>query len=101
MNRQACQVSADGGGLANDQLTASRVKSPPTSLALEMLCLLMIDQDLQIIEVALTIVTPGSRNDLLDVWMLSLWLAHRVFGRGDKYCRVDRSLTEYGENGYQ
>lgn len=81
MNRQAYQISADGGGLANKQPTASRIESPPTSLALEMLRFLVIDQDLQIIEVALTIVTPGSRNDLLNVWMLSLWLAHRVFTR--------------------
>ena len=84
MNRQAYQVSADGGGLAIDQLTAGRVESPPTSLALEMLRFLMIDQDLQIIEVALAIVTPGPCNDFLNVWMLSLWLAHRVFAGGDK-----------------
>lgn len=39
--------------------------------------LLVVDQDLQIIEVALTVVAPGSRDDLLDVWVLPLWLAHR------------------------
>ena len=84
--------------MVNDQLTASRVESPPTSLALEMFRFLVIDQDLQIIEIALAIVAPGSSNDLLNVWMLSLWLAHGIT-RGDKQCRTDRSLTRYGGNG--
>lgn len=37
---------------------------------------LVVDQDLQIIEVALTVIAPRPRKDFFKIWMLSLWLAH-------------------------
>ena len=58
-------------------LTASCVEPPPTSLALEMLRFLVVDEDLQIIEVALTVIAPRPRKDFFKIWMLSLGLAHR------------------------
>lgn len=41
-----------------------------------MLCFLMVDQDLQIIKVTLTIVAPWPRKDLFDVWVVALLLGH-------------------------
>ena len=67
-------------------LTASRVEPPPTSLALEMFRFLVVDQDLQIIEVALTVIAPRPCKDLFKIWMLSLWLAH---GKWSGYSTVD------------
>ena len=37
----------------------------------------MVDQDLQVVEVALTIVAPWPGQDLLDIGMFALVLAHR------------------------
>ena len=41
-----------------------------------MLRLLMINQDLEIIKVAFTVVAPGSSQDLFDVGMVALLLGH-------------------------
>lgn len=57
-------------------LTACRVKSSPTSLAFEVLSLLMIDEDFEIVKVSLTVVAPWPTKNLLDVRMLALGLAH-------------------------
>lgn len=56
--------------------TAGRIEPSATSLALEVLSLLMIDEDLKIVEVSLTVVAPWPSQDLLDIRMLSLGLAH-------------------------
>ena len=67
-------------------LTASCVEPSPTSLALEMLRFLVVDQDLQIVEVALTVIAPRPCKDFFKIWMLSLGLAH---GKLSDYTAVD------------
>lgn len=43
-----------------------------------MLGLLVVDQDLEVVEVALAVVAPRAVEDLLDVGVVSLLLAHGV-----------------------
>ena len=62
--------------LAILQLTSSCIQSTTTFIALEMLSFLMIDQDLQIIKIALTIVAPWPRQNFFDIWMSSLLFRH-------------------------
>ncbi len=57
-------------------LTTGGIESPSTSLALEVLSLLMIDEDFEIVKVSLTVVAPWPSENLLDIRMLSLGLAH-------------------------
>ena len=52
------------------------VQSPATSFTLEVLCLLVVDQNLEIVEVAFAVVAPGSREDLFDVRVMALLLRH-------------------------
>lgn len=56
--------------------TSCSIESSVASLALEMLCFLMLNQDAQIVEVALAVIAPRSSEDILDVGVLSLLLAH-------------------------
>lgn len=63
-------------GEGNSARTSSCVEPPSTTVALEVLCLLMRDQELQIFKVSLAVVTPWSRQELLDIGLLSLLLAH-------------------------
>lgn len=65
------------------------VESAPASFAFEMFCLLVIDEDLEVVEVALTVVTPRPRQDLFDVRVVSLFLGHlgrRIEGRALVVC---------------
>ena len=39
--------------------TTCRVQSSCTSLALEVFCLLMVDKDFEVVEIPLTVITPG------------------------------------------
>jgi hypothetical protein len=75
--------------------TSSCVQPPPTSVALEMLCLLMRNQELEIFKISLAVVTPWSRQELLDVGLLSLLLAHlggfRLSGLKSGKCRCRES----------
>jgi hypothetical protein len=51
-----------------------------------MLCLLVIDQDFEIIEVALTVIAPRPVEDLLEIGVVPLLLGHR--GGGETSGRV-------------
>lgn len=53
---------SDGHG----SLTSGSVESTATSLAFEMLSLLMIEKDLQVVEVALAVIAPRSVEYLLE-----------------------------------
>lgn len=57
-------------------LTASCIESATASLAFEVFCFLVIDQDLEIVEVALAVVAPGPRENLSQVGMITLLLRH-------------------------
>lgn len=46
-----------------------------------MLGSLVINEDLEVIKIALAVIAPGSRKDLLDIGMTSLFLAHVCVGR--------------------
>ena len=56
--------------------TTSRIQSSCTSLALEVFCLLMVDKDLEVVEIPLAVITPGSCENLLDVRVLALRFTH-------------------------
>lgn len=56
--------------------TSSCVESPSTALALEVLVSLMVDEDLEIVKVALTIVAPRPLKQLLQAGMPLLVLRH-------------------------
>lgn len=58
------------------RLTSSCIQPSSASLAFEMLRFLMVDQDLQIIKVTLTVVAPWPREDLFDVWVVALLFGH-------------------------
>jgi hypothetical protein len=60
--------------------TSCCVQSAAASVTLEVFGFLMRDENLQIIEVTLTVVAPRPSEDLLDIGVLSLALAH-VAGR--------------------
>lgn len=57
-------------------LTSCGIQAATASLTLEMFRFLMIDQDLQIIEIAFAIVTPWSCKLFFNVRMTSLFLTH-------------------------
>lgn len=57
-------------------LTSSRIESSTTSFAFEVLRLLMRDENLEIVKVSLTVITPRSREDLFRVRVGALLLAH-------------------------
>jgi hypothetical protein len=63
--------------------TTSRVQATVTALALEVLSLLVIDEDLEVVEVALAVVTPWPGEKLLDGGVLAL-LAHTEETGGEK-----------------
>lgn len=39
----------------------------------------MVNEDLEVVEITFTIITPWSRQDFFDIWMASLLLRHPVF----------------------
>lgn len=65
----------------DDQLTSSSIQPSAASLALEVLSLLMVDQNLQVVEISFTVVAPGPLQYLLGGWVILL-LPHR-----DVICR--------------
>lgn len=65
-----------------DGQTSSGVQSATTSFTFEVLSFLVGYQNLQVIEIALTVIAPGSGKELLDVWMTALLLSyHCIDGR--------------------
>ena len=42
-----------------------------------MFCFLVIDENLQVIKVALTVITPWARQDFFQVGVIALLLSHR------------------------
>ena len=56
--------------------TACRVQPPRASLTLEVLGLLVIDENLEVVKVALAIIAPRSGKSLFNVRMLALCFAH-------------------------
>ena len=56
--------------------TACCIQSSCTSLALEVFCLLMVDEDLEVVKIPLAVITPGPCEDLLDVRVLALRFTH-------------------------
>lgn len=54
--------------------------------------LLVIDEDLEIIKVALTVVTPWPSEDFLRIWMSSLLLVHHIVLNPDERSR--KPLTQ-------
>ena len=62
--------------LEMDVQAASSVEASAAAIAFVVLGLLMIDQDFEVIEIALTIVAPRSREDLVDLRVLPLVLPH-------------------------
>ena len=80
VHAQACfDVSASSGKLVRgEKLTAGGVEAPRASVTLEVFCLLVVDQDLEVIKVALAVVAPGPREEVIDLGVLALLL----FGHG-------------------
>lgn len=58
------------------QVTASRIKPPTATFAFEMFGFLVIDQDLKVIKITLTVITPRASEDLLQVRVLPLGFDH-------------------------
>lgn len=58
------------------QLTSGCIKPATAPLAFEVLRLLVIDQDLEIIEVALAVVAPWPRENFGQVRMIALLFRH-------------------------
>lgn len=56
--------------------TACRIQPSCTSLALKVFCLLMVDENLEVVEIPLAVITPGPCKDLLDVRVLALRFTH-------------------------
>jgi hypothetical protein len=61
---------------------ASSVKAPVAMVALEMLGLLVVDEDLLVVEVALAVVAPGAGENVLDGGVVALLFGHGC-GVGD------------------
>ena len=57
-------------------LASCRIQSAAASVTLEVFGFLMGDENLQVIKVTLAVVAPRPSEDLLDVGVLSLALAH-------------------------
>lgn len=67
--------------------TACCVKPSAASLAFEVLCLLVIDENLQVIEVAFTVIAPWSGEDFFHVGVVALLLRH---GGGRREAMMER-----------
>lgn len=57
-------------------LTASSVEASRTAIAFEMLCLLVVDEDLEVVEVALAVIAPWALEEVLDFGVLTLLFGH-------------------------
>jgi hypothetical protein len=63
---------------SGDQRTTRSVESSTAAVAFEVLCFLMRDENLQIIERTLAVITPWLRKNILN-FELSPFLAHCVY----------------------
>jgi hypothetical protein len=61
----------------------SSVKAPVAVVALEMLGFLVVDEDLLVVEVALAVVAPRARENVLDGGVVALLLGHGCGVVGD------------------
>lgn len=52
------------------------VQSATTSFAFEVFSLLMGDENLKVIEITLTVVAPGTSEEFLDIWVITLLLSN-------------------------
>ena len=59
-----------------EPLTSGSIEPSSASFTFEMLCLLMIDQDLLIIEIPFAIVAPWPTQYFIHPWMIALLPAH-------------------------
>lgn len=75
-NGEGCLVNL----LQVDCKTARGVKPAVTMVALEVLGLLVLCKDTIIVEVALAVIAPRARDDLLDVGLVALFLVHHGCG---------------------
>jgi len=75
-----------------DTQASGGVQPSSTSFTFEMLCFLMIDEDFEIIKISFAVVTPGTRKDFLDVWLLALLLGHFGGGRGSRRLEVVENM---------
>ena len=70
-----CERTARNNGI---DLTSSSIQSPSTSIALKVLCLLVRDEDLEVVEVAFTVIAPWPGKEFFEVGMTALLLAHGI-----------------------
>ena len=57
--------------------TSCGIQPPAASFAFEVLCLLVINENLEIVKVTLAVIAPWSRKDFFHVGMTALLLRHR------------------------
>ena len=83
MDRQSFKLRQFEIELAERGLrTACCVQPPRASLTLEVLGLLVIDQNLEVVKVALAVIAPGPGKSLFDVRVLALCFTHCQLLRG-------------------
>lgn len=56
--------------------TTGGIQSPTASFTFKMLGFLVGDEDLHVVEVALTVIAPWSREDFFGIWVASLLFGH-------------------------
>ena len=66
-----------------DRQSASSVKATVAIVTLKVLCLLVRDQNLLVVEVALAVVAPRARENVLDGGVVALLLGHGCGVVGD------------------
>lgn len=71
-------------------VTASCVEASRAAIAFEMLCLLVVDKDLEVVEVALAVVAPWALEEVLDFGVLTLLFGHGCGGA--RWMMVRRKL---------
>jgi hypothetical protein len=59
-----------------DTQASCGIQSSATFFTLEVFGFLMIDENLEVVEIALAVVAPWSRKDFFDVGMMTLLLGH-------------------------
>jgi hypothetical protein len=81
------------------ELTSRGVESATASLTLEMLCLLVIDKNLEVVEVALAVVAPRTREDFVEVGVVALLLRHLADTKAHASSRSESDVAlRKGEN---
>jgi hypothetical protein len=58
------------------KITSGGVETAPAALAFEVLCLLVGDEDLEVVKVALAVEAPGPLELLVEVWVSLPLLRH-------------------------